>query len=177
MRSIRSSRRGRVALVLLAALALAAASCDGDADVEVEDEAASPTPGPTVTVTADPEGSVADFDPLEANIHDTLDVSGRDSIRMEVDDFYFEPTVLFGDPGQTIEIRLANDGTLTHTFTLEDQQVDVSLLPDATASAEVTIPEEGAAVFVCRFHLADGMQGAVGLRGAIDLPGDDLDED
>ena len=165
-------------IAIAVGLALTAGACGGDAEVEgapaSPTAAPSPTPAATATETPLAEGSI-EINGAGINFHDAADVRGDASVEMELDDFYFEPSVLLGDPGQTITIDLRNDGSATHTFTLDDQEVDVSLLPEATERVEVTIPEDGAVVFVCRFHEGQGMRGALAGFGTIRLPDDDLE--
>jgi plastocyanin len=134
-------RRATV-LCLAALLGLAAASCGGDERG-------------TITIGGE-----------NANDHGTEDVSGEDSIEFELDDFYFEPTVLRGEAGQTITLEAFNEGDEAHTFTSDELGVDEELEPGAEASFEVTFPEDGRVVFECRLHADQGMRGALELVAA-----------
>lgn len=96
-----------------------------------------------------------------ANDHGTEDASGERSIEFELDDFYFEPTVLRGGAGQTLTLEAFNEGDEAHTFTSEELGVDEVLEPGDERTIEVTFPDSGQVVFVCRFHEAQGMRGAV----------------
>jgi hypothetical protein len=60
----------------------------------------------------------------KANDKGTGSVSGRDEFELELDNFYFKPTVLKGTPGQELKIELSNDGSALHNFTLEAQSID-----------------------------------------------------
>jgi plastocyanin len=128
-------RRGTVLGVLLI-LTLVAASC-GD------------------------EGGTITLDGQTANDHGTEDVSGESSLEFELDDFYFSPTVLQGEPGQTVTLEAFNEGEAAHTFTSEELGVDEQVDPEAEASIDITFPDSGQIVFVCRFHEGQGMRGAL----------------
>lgn len=131
-----------------AALALVGAGCGGG-DGGGSDEEASST---TIAGQA-------------ANDHGSKDVSGEDELEMEADDFYFEPTILEGTAGQTLKIDIENEGSATHTFTIDDQDVDVTIEPGDTQEVEVTFPQSGVIRFYCRFHDGQGMAGALEAEG------------
>jgi plastocyanin len=130
-------RRGSLLVVLLV-LVLVATSCGGDEE------------GETTTIGGEP-----------ANDHGTEDVSGETSIAFELDDFYFEPTVLQGEAGQTLTLEAENEGEVAHTFTSEELGVDQEVGPGEEAEIEVTFPDSGQVVFECRFHGSQGMRGAL----------------
>ena len=129
--------RRRSGFALLVILVLVAASCGGDE-------------GGTITLGGE-----------TANDHGTEDVSAESCIEFELDDFYFSPTVLQGEPGQTLALEAFNEGEAAHTFTSEELGVDEQLDPEGEASIEITFPESGQIVFICRFHEGQGMRGAV----------------
>lgn len=82
------------------------------------------------------------------------------TVAMEQDDFYFGPTFLKADPGATVTVQLKNEGKNQHTFTIDALGIDQVLNPDGKATVQVKIPATGQAVFYCRFHKANGMQGS-----------------
>lgn len=82
------------------------------------------------------------------------------TVEVEQDDFYFGPTFLKADPGATVTVQLKNEGKNQHTFTIDSLGIDQVLNPDGKATVRVKIPATGQAVFYCRFHKANGMQGA-----------------
>jgi plastocyanin len=133
--------------VVVAALTLLAAACGGGGSDEGEEAA-------TTTIAGQP-----------ANDHGSRDVSGEDELELEADDFYFEPTVLTGSPGQTLKIDIENEGSASHTFTIDDQDVDVTVEPGDTAEVEVTFPDSGEVRFYCSFHEAQAMAGALETSG------------
>ena len=106
-----------------------------------------------------------------ANDHGEVDVSGMTSVEVEVDDFYFEPTVLSGEAGQVLTVELTNEGDAPHTFTSDPLGIDVELQSGDRGEAEVTLPDSGAVMFLCRFHAGRGMRGALSVGGDLTVQG------
>jgi plastocyanin len=95
-------------------------------------------------------------------------VSGKVNAKLEVetDDFYFKPTYVRGEPGQTITVELHNEGAAKHTFTVAALGIDVQLAPDAKEDVTVTLPDQAGLVeFHCNFHSSMGMRGAFVVGG------------
>jgi plastocyanin len=134
-----------VALVLLSALVLAAAACGGDSNGGGESE-----------------GGKKMIAGVEANDHGEKDVSGETGkVEIELDDDYFEPTVLKGTPGQKVTLELKNEGNSEHNISIADQNVDQDVEPDDEAEVEVMFPQSGELSFVCKYHESAGMAGAL----------------
>lgn len=85
-------------------------------------------------------------------------------VEVEMDDFYFEPTVLQATPGRKLTFELHNEGESAHTFTLAEQQIDNVVQPSQDADVTVTFPESGTVLFRCRFHADAGMRGALTVK-------------
>ena len=102
---------------------------------------------------------------VKANDHGTRDVEDNGKTEIELDDDYFEPTVLEGEPGQTVRLELKNEGEAGHTFTIDSQNVDQEVEPGDEAEVDVTIPESGVVSFYCKFHKSAGMAGALAVKG------------
>ena len=129
------------ALVLILALA----ACGGSSKGKESEEATTTTIG----------GQAVES-------HGTKDVSGETGkVEIEMYDYYFEPTVLKGTPGQKVELELKNEGKAAHTFTISDQMVDKEVQPGDETETEVTFPQSGELTFVCKFHQSSGMVGAL----------------
>jgi plastocyanin len=126
-------------LALLTTLMLVAASCGGG------DEG-----GGTLTVGGE-----------KANDHGSKDVSGESELDMELDDFYFSPTVVTGSAGATITLHLENEGTTEHNFSLTDQGIDQDVEAGEKAEVSLTVPDSGTLVFFCKYHQDMGMRGAI----------------
>ena len=130
-------------LVLPVALTLVAAACGGD------EEGASTTLGGQ-----------------KANDHGSQDVAGESELDLELDDFYFEPTVLTGNAGETLKLDLENEGDTEHNFSLTDQRIDQDVEAGEKAEVSVTFPDSGTLVFFCKYHQDMGMRGALQISSA-----------
>src|SRR5262245_44035254 len=94
--------------------------------------------------------------------HGTKDVSNETGkVEIELYNYYFEPTILKGKPGQTVELELKNEGSTTHTFTLAEQSINKEIQPGDETETEVKFPQSGELKFVCGFHQGQGMIGAL----------------
>ncbi len=144
-------RRNAATLALAASLVLVAAGC-GDGGTEGNDG--------TVEIGGG-----------RANDHGRADVSGERSIAFELDDHYFEPTILEGEGGQTVTLEAFNEGDAPHTLTIDGTHTDEVLQPGDRAEIEVTFPDSGAVVFHCHFHDGQGMRGALSVGGSLEVAG------
>jgi plastocyanin len=143
--------------VLILALGLVAAACSSNKSTTTA------TPGATSPSEEESSGTMT-INGEKANNHGTKDVSGQTEADVEMDDeFYFEPTVLKGTPGQTLSIKLENGGSLAHNFTLEAQSVNQDVQPGQDAKVSVTFPQSGILEFFCRFHRSNGMIGELSV--------------
>ena len=152
--------------VLFFAVALVGAACSSkspsssggspSASAGSPSESASPSAssseggGGTMTIGSD-----------TANNHGSEDVSGKSETEVELDDFYFGPTVLTGTPGQSLKLELKNEskaGTL-HNFSITDQSIDQDVTADQTVDVTVTFPQSGFVEFFCKYHKSSGVVG------------------
>jgi len=101
---------------------------------------------------------------VQANDHGSKSASGE--TKVELDDYYFEPTVLKGSPGQKITLELENEGSIEHNFTIASQGIDKDLEAGEDAKVTVTIPKSGALSFYCKYHKSQGMAGALVANGS-----------
>jgi plastocyanin len=133
---------------------------------------AASTPGGAVATTpaASPsgggEGGQIQIGNDLANDHGTATITGQSSVNVEqhnTSQYYFDPTVLAGSAGQKITVHVENKGTLPHTFTIDAQQIDVTLQPGDEQDVQVTLPQSGAVEFYCSFHHGQGMAGELTL--------------
>jgi plastocyanin len=106
------------------------------------------------------EGGTTTIGDVAANDHGTKDVSGESKVEVELDDDYFEPTVLEGKPGERVTLELKNEGGSEHNLTIEELQIDQDVEPDDEAEVEVTFPDSGTLTFYCKYHRGQGMAGA-----------------
>ena len=140
-------RRGLLATAGLAALLLLLAGCGGSKKSE----------------TAESEGTQATIAGLTANDHGTKQV-GEDA-EVELDDFYFDPTVLKGKPGAQVTLELKNEGSTEHNFSIDAQNIDQDVDEGKSATVTVTIPQSGEVSFYCKYHKSMGMAGALAASG------------
>jgi plastocyanin len=120
-----------------------------------EEEAARPTsPSPGATPTSD-----------GVNDHGTKSFTTEEfSTELELDDFYFEPTFIRAPGGSRATLELFNEGSATHTFTIDALEIDEELDPGARQTIQVNLGTETRYEFYCRFHSGQGMRGAFSLH-------------
>lgn len=155
-------------LSIFAVLVLFASACGGNGDDEGDGdggaeetssgsasstEAADGTPTPIVEETQALTGGET------ANYHDQVDVTGEDSIEVELDDNYFEPTIMTGQAGQEITLELFNEGGNIHNFSVTEQNVSEDLEEGGKKEVKVKFPDSGALKFFCKYHQELGMRG------------------
>jgi plastocyanin len=153
--------------VLVLAVGLVAAACSSNSSTtpsasgtsgQPSSEESSGQPSPeessgTITINGE-----------QANDHGTKDASGMTEVSVELgDEFYFEPTILKGTPGQQLSVELESEDTLTHNFSLEAQNISQDVAGGLKATVAVTFPQSGNLLFFCRFHRNRGMIGELSV--------------
>ena len=88
-----------------------------------------------------------------------------DEATLEVDDNYFKPSVVSGEPGSSVKLELDNEGRVEHNFSIDAQGVDQDLEPGEDASVTVKIPKSGTVAFYCKYHRSAGMEGSLQAKG------------
>jgi plastocyanin len=89
------------------------------------------------------------------------DVSGASTFDLQADNFFFSPAELDGKAGQTLKLTVKNVGSSTHTFTIDSENVDVTIEPGQEQQVTVTFPQSGSVEFYCKFHVSSGMKGTL----------------
>jgi plastocyanin len=142
------------------AVVLVLASCGDDDGADVREsgaESGSGSESGSASGTASGEPPVS----LEGTVNDHgAGEIENDELELELDDNYFAPTFARGTPGEEVTVELVNEGDATHTFTSDALGVDEELSGGDSSSVTITLPEEGAVEFHCRFHGEQGMKGA-----------------
>ncbi len=135
----------RKLVILLAVVALFGASCGDDDD----------------TATTDTTTAASSVLPAGTPDHGTA--KATDGMEVELDNFYFGPTVIEATTGQTFKVELFNEGGAPHTFTIDSLDVDVTLAPEERMDVTITAPgTAGTVAFYCKFHQTSSkMQGAL----------------
>lgn len=139
-----------VALVL--PLMLIAAACSSSSSTAVKKSTGA---GTTVMV-----------DGQKANDHGKKDVSGGGSEGVEVDDFYFNPTVFTGKAGDKLTLTLSNDSKTLHNFSMPTQRIDRDIIAGGKVTVSVTFPTSGTVVFFCKYHRSSGMLGGLQVEAS-----------
>lgn len=99
------------------------------------------------------------------NFYGTGRVVDGGTIEMEMDEDYFEPTVLWGPPGATVTIELWNEGVRPHNFSVPSQDIDINCGVRARGEVEVVFPRSGVLMFTCEYTATSGMRGAFTVEG------------
>jgi plastocyanin len=147
----------RLGVVIVASgLLLAGAGCGSSS---------SSSSGGTTTESGGAGGGQKTIAGVTANDHGTKAVASKGKTEVELDDFYFKPTVLEGKPGEKVTLELKNEGNTEHSFTIDSQGIDQNLQPGDQAEVTVTIPKSGVVSFYCKFHKSSGMAGALAVTG------------
>ena len=138
----------------MGSLALALVSCSsGTGDDPAEGAAGNDNP-----TSAD---GCAEAAGLTGPIEDrgTAEASGG-AVTLEASEFAFSPTCVEAGAGETLEVTVTNGGSALHNLTIESLEIDEDVQAGETINVEVTLPDSGSVPFVCKYHEANGMQGA-----------------
>lgn len=92
------------------------------------------------------------------------DVSGQSSTKMSAQNFFFTPSTLAGTAGQKLTITLDNQGPVPHNFSIDDQNISVTLQPGEQQDIQVAFPQSGSVQFYCQFHKSSGMVGQLQVK-------------
>jgi len=144
--------RQGVVIIAGALLLLAAAGCGSSSSSSSGSTRESRSSGGQRTIAG-----------VNANDHGTKTVSKE--TELELDDYYFKPTVIQGKAGQKVTLELKNEGKVEHSFTIDSQGIDKTLSPCEDAKVTVTIPASRSVSFYCKFHKSSGMAGALAVEG------------
>lgn len=83
------------------------------------------------------------------------------SIKIELNDDYFNPKVITIPNGTTTTLILKNKGKEKHTFTVEKLGIDAEVPPGKEISITVIPKQPGTFELICRYHFQEGMVGKV----------------
>jgi plastocyanin len=139
--------------VALTLVALAAAGCGGSSKSSSGTTTSESSAGGQKTIAG-----------AKANDHGSKNVSGE--AELEMDNYYFEPTVLHGKPGSQVTLELKNEGSIEHNFTVESEKINKDVEAGEDAKVTVTFPKSGELSFYCEYHKNMGMAGALVAGGS-----------
>jgi plastocyanin len=83
------------------------------------------------------------------------------TVQIRMVEFAFEPTVVTAPAGSELEVELVNAGDNVHGFEASAQGIDTTLAEGDRQTVSIAVPENGAVVFECKFHLPRAMRGEV----------------
>jgi plastocyanin len=107
---------------------------------------------------------------VPANDHGSKNVSGE--AEMELDNFYFDPTLLRGKPGSQVTLELKNESSTEHNFSIDAQGIDKDVEAGEDAKVTVRFPKSGELSFYCKYHKTMGMAGALAAGGTGAMTGE-----
>jgi len=64
---------------------------------------------------------------------------------------------------------VTNTGSALHNLSVESLGIDEDIQAGETISVEVTLPDSGSVPFVCKYHTANGKQGAFSSAEALHI--------
>jgi plastocyanin len=152
----------KLALIgLLFCLGLTACASDPEGEPAPEAEQTAEAVAPTDATSATEAGGTEAPVSLSGELsnHGIGQLEGG-NLEMEADDFYFEPTFVGADAGASTVVVIHNEGDVPHTFTIDEMGIDETIEPGQEVEVDVTLPDQLPVRFYCRFHQAQGMQGA-----------------
>jgi len=148
---------GLGAVVVAAAAAGCGSGSSGGSVAVPQSEPSSSAPAESST--SDTIAGVA------ANDHGTKDVSGMRTFTIEADNYYFDPSVLKGTPGQKLTLVIENTSSTQHNFSVKEQNINSDLDSKAKVTTHVTFPSSGVLSFFCEYHKSEGMAGGLLTSG------------
>ena len=74
-----------------------------------------------------------------------------DGLDVTLNDNYFDPKLIVGEPGTLYRFDLLNEGASVHNFSI-GSTVSVDVPAGTTSKVEVVFPESGDVEFFCKFH-------------------------
>ena len=101
----------------------------------------------------------------EAGLDGNGTASSPQLVEVTAKDFSFVPAKLRGTVGAPIEITLKNTGQVSHTFTIDEFNVDTELAAGEKTTVTVLPSEPGEFTYYCRFHEGRGMRGVITTSG------------
>jgi uncharacterized cupredoxin-like copper-binding protein len=87
---------------------------------------------------------------------------GGTTAELTMYDNYFKPKGIVGDVGETVTVKLENEGKLKHNFSVPLLGLVQDVEPGKTVEVTVKIPPRNDAVFFCKYHGTRYGQGMAG---------------
>lgn len=114
----------------------------------------SSTSSSTTTTTPPPTSQPTSAPPSDDNGGggESADVTGKTSLAMSAENFFFSPKEVTGSPGQKLTITVTNTGSVPHNFSIDAQNINETINPGQSKKIAVTFPQSGSVQFYCLFH-------------------------
>ncbi|HVD70133.1 MAG TPA: cupredoxin domain-containing protein [Actinomycetota bacterium] len=163
MRNTITRRRTILAAVLASVLLLAACSNGSDEPAAAGGSTTTSPPSSSSSSSSSQGGggrygygdSGSDSGETGSNSGGSDDVA----LKVSVANYQFTPATVKVDSGDAIELTNTNPQT-PHTFTVIDENIDVSLDPGSSTTVTIDLPP-GTYPFECKFHSSMGMRGTL----------------
>jgi plastocyanin len=140
-------------LIMLALVALLGAACGGSSDNPTPTGANPTTASPTGNPTGSPTGGT-----------DCTDVTGDDTVEIEMTDNAFTPDCLIYAP---VPVHFTNNGTVEHNFSIAGTAATVDEEPGADSTVSPSVwSTPGEYIFFCKYH---GAEDGTGMAGTITI--------
>jgi plastocyanin len=120
---------------------------------------AAPAPYGKVSARASSKDKPVTLDGVRYRDHGTEDVRGKSKLTLKVDNYYFAPTFLTGNPGQKLTVVVENGSGTLHNLYIAALDIDKDIPPSGKLEVQFTFPASGVVPFVCKYHSATGMNG------------------
>lgn len=78
--------------------------------------------------------------------------NGGTTINETAKDFVYEQTSFSVPAGATVTVDFKNDGSTTHSFTLDNGAASKDADPGASTTLSFTAPQSGTLTFHCKYH-------------------------
>lgn len=151
MRSLGRTSTLAFALALAVVAAACSSSAGDDATSGTGVSPSGPGSGEGCAARAGLSGPIEDLGSAEA--------SGG-AVTLDASEFAFAPTCVEVGAGETLEVTVANTGSALHNLTIESLGIDEDVQAGETTTVEVMLADSASVPFFCKYHVANGMQGA-----------------
>lgn len=91
---------------------------------------------------------------------DSGDAGAAETVQITLKDFSFTPAKLQLETDSQVELKLVNSGSVAHTFTIQEFEIDTEIQPRAETTIQISSGQSGQFNYYCRFH-KDQMKGTL----------------
>lgn len=86
------------------------------------------------------------------------------TVEVTAEEFAFKPATVEVEPGETVRLKLVNEGNMSHNLHLREQDMNTDTIQAGKSDTlEFTAPEDGEVGFFCAIpgHESAGMKGKI----------------